>query len=170
MDTRLNGAGLPIPWHNEGTSSTGASMSSSGSSSRKSKERAANHAMRSKRRGATSRASLTTLGEDWLPRSSPVRNASMDQSAPESCPQPSTSSPSKMSSSSCTCHQEEGSTSDAEEYGGTEENISIDDQLDKMIKMTSDLLRISKGVLTSSKRVSVTKASESQVSEQCHVA
>lgn len=173
QDSRLNGAGLPIPWHSVHSQENSNNSTSSSSSSKKSKEKAANHAMRFKRRGgSSSRASLTTLGEDWLPRpasASASASASIlvDLPSKATSSHASTSSPTKTVLPSCTCHLENGSDdpSNEEEDGISGElgDLSIDDQLDKMIKMTSDLLRISKGVLTSSKRVSVTKASESQV-------
>lgn len=167
QDSRLNGAGLPIPWqHTQASHAPAASTSASNNSPvRKHRERAANHAMRFKRRGGSSRASLTTLGEDWHPRTS---------SAPELEHSPSKTSlysletaPRKTSLPDCTCHLESTDRSEPvedEDPGGVV--LSIDDQLDRMISMTSDLLRVSKGVLASSKRVSVTKASESQVSPE----
>lgn len=167
QDSRLNGAGLPIPWHSVHSQENSNNSTSSSSSSKRIKEKAANHAMRFKRRGgSSSRASLTTLGEDWLPRPSSASNI-LDSPSKATSSQASTSSPTKTVLPSCTCQLENGSDdrSNEEEDGMTGDlgDLSIDDQLDKMIKMTSDLLRISKGVLTSSKRVSVTKASESQV-------
>lgn len=161
QDSRLNGAGLPIPWYSHSIEA-----STSSSNSNKSKERAANHAMRFKRKKGSSRASLETLGQDWHPRAaSSSVEAPHSQSPSKGSSSSCGSSPRKMSQSSCTCHVDEVSSSRAEETleEKMEELMSIDDQLDKMIKMTSDLLRVSKGVLASSKRVSVTKASESQV-------
>lgn len=163
QDSRLNGAGLPIPWYSHNIEAS----TSSTSSSNKSKERAANHAMRFKRKNGSSRASLETLGQDWHPRTaSSSMDAALAHSPSKGSSHSSSSSPRKLSQSSCTCHVDEVSSSltrDALEEEG-EESLSIDDQLDKMIRMTSELLRVSKGVLASSKRVSVTKASESQVS------
>lgn len=171
-DSRLNGAGLPIPWHSLHSQENSNSTSSSGS--RKSKEKAANHAMRFKRRGggSSSRASLTTLGEDWLPRPASTSNNTASSPSKSTSSQASTSSPTKAVPPSCTCQLEEGSedrsNEDEDDLPDGIGSISIDDQLDRMINMTSDLLRISKGVLTSSKRVSVTNASDSQVSSQSH--
>lgn len=166
QDSRLNGAGLPIPWHSH---SLEASTSSSDSHARR--EKAANHAMRFKRKNASSRASLTTLGQDWLPRTALTStDAGHTQSPSKDSTHSSSISPRRTSASICTCHME-----DVDSYAGLlklSENAaeaeldgeySIDDQLDRMIRITSDLLRVSKGVLASSKRVSVTKASESQV-------
>lgn len=173
QDSRLNGAGLPIPWHSHSIEA-----STSSSTSNKSKERAANHAMRFKRKSGSSRASLMTLGQDWHPRTaSGSTDAALYQSPSKESSQSSSSasgSPRTMSRSTCTCNAQmvspramESSTL-AEDEAAEGGDISMDDQLDKMIRMTSDLLRISKGVLASSKRVSVTKASESQVSGDCH--